>query len=160
VTIVVFAFGKGFFNPLPAGDVYDRDGDADDLVGFVTGRLIADEIGAIPCASGWVGITDLEIGAGFTIERALQVGLPLAGLARENFSEASAQVGGHRKLVDFGETFVDTDKAEIAIEKTDTDGDAVVDCVELSEALSWESFEAWGSGGVDGVGACFGRRRR
>ena len=39
VTVVVFAFDEGLFGLLAAGDIDDRDGDADDLVDFVARGL-------------------------------------------------------------------------------------------------------------------------
>ena len=64
-----------------------------------------------------------------------------------------AEVRGDGKVVYLGEALVDADETQVAIEKAEADGDAIVDGVELGEALGGESFEAQRQVGVGGCGA-------
>src|SRR5206468_12416846 len=46
IAVVVFAFGERFFGAFAACDIDQSDGDADDLIGLITGGLIGDEEGS------------------------------------------------------------------------------------------------------------------
>src|SRR5207248_3280177 len=68
VAIVVFAFGEGLFGLFAAGDVDQRDGDADDLVRLVARGLIGDEKGAHEVRLMGVGTAGLEFAVALALE--------------------------------------------------------------------------------------------
>ena len=57
----------------------------------------------------------------------------------------------------FGKALVDTDEAQVAIEVAEADRDAIVDGIELGEALGGESFETQRKGRIRGWGVGFCR---
>ncbi len=150
VAVVVFAFDEGLFGLLAAGDVDNGDGDSDDLVDFVAGGLKGDEDGARDGGAMWGGGADFEAGVGYAFERAQEVGLALREFFGDDFGDVAAEVRGDGEVVHLGEALVHADEAEVAIEVAEADGDAVVDGVELGEALGGESFEAQRKVGVGG----------
>ena len=80
-----------------------------------------------------------------------EIWLPVGELLRtEDFGDVTSEVGGDGEIVYLCEALVDADVAEVAIEEAEADGNAVVDGVELGEALGWESFEAQRKVGVGG----------
>jgi hypothetical protein len=150
VAVVVFAFDESLFGLLAAGDVDDGDGDSDDLVYFVARGLVGDEDGAGHGGAMGVGIADFEADVGDAVERAEEIGLALTEFLRHHFGDVAAEVRGDWKVVHLCEALVDTDVAQVAIEVAESDGDAVVDGIELGEALGGESFEAQRKSGTCG----------
>jgi hypothetical protein len=151
VAVVVFAFDKSFLGLFAAGDVDQGDGDADDLISLVAGGLIGDEKGAHEVRLMRIGTPGFEFAVTLALEGVLEVWLPFGELFRaEHLSDVAAEVGCDRKIVNLRESLVDADVAEVAIDIAKADGDTVVDCVELGEALGGERFEAEGLAGVDG----------
>ena len=141
------------------GDVDDGDGDADDLVDLVAGRLIGDEMG-IALLAGFgvgIGIADFEAGGGFALEGAKEKGFALVIDGGKDFRDVAAQVGGDGEMVDLGEAFVDADVAEVMVEETEADGDSVIDGVELGKALGGKGLEAERETGFGDGRAVFGR---
>src|ERR1700733_2203320 len=61
VAVMVFAFGEGLFGLLAASDIDNRDGDADDLVGFIARRLVRSEEGACDAWITRIGIVDFNV---------------------------------------------------------------------------------------------------
>ncbi len=85
-----------------------------------------------------------------TFECAEEVRLELLISCRMDFGEGPAKVPGYGDIVHLGQPFVDADVAEIAVEKAEANGRAVVDGMELGEALSGKGLETQGHGGVGG----------
>jgi hypothetical protein len=156
MTVVIFAFGEGFLGGLASGDIDDGDRDADDLVDFVASGLIGHEKGTYGSWTSWIGVPDFETGVRFTVESAEEIGFALGEFLGDDLGDVAAEVGGDRKTVHLGKTFVDADEAEIAIEKAEADGNSVVDGVELGEALGREPFEAERQAGFGEDGLVFG----
>jgi hypothetical protein len=115
VAVVVFAFSEGPLGFFAASDVDDGDGDADDLVDLVAGRLIGDEEGAEHAGLKRVWRVDFDVSLWFSAESQQQVGLALGELRREDFAYVAAEVGGDRNVMHLGETLVDADVTEVAI---------------------------------------------
>jgi len=153
VAVVVFALGQGLFCFFAAGDIDYRDGDADDFVDFVAGRLIGDEEGACYSRSSGIRIVKLDAALRFAVEGTEEIWLAKSELFGEDFRDVTSKVRGDGEVVDLGETFVDADVAEVAIKITKADGDAVVDGIELGEALGGQGFEAKRKVGVGCGGA-------
>jgi hypothetical protein len=146
VAIVVFAFDERFFGLLAASDVDDRDRDADDLVGLVASGMKGDEVGAFFVKGVGVRVTDFEAGTSIAFKGAVKIGFADRVYGRHDLRDVTAEVGCDGDVMHLCEALVDADIAQIAIDEAETDGDAVVDGVELREALSGESFEAEGKG--------------
>ena len=68
VAVVVFAFDEGLFGLFAAGDVDQRDGDADDLIGLVAGGLIGDEKGAYEVRLMRIGTSGFEFAVTLALE--------------------------------------------------------------------------------------------
>jgi hypothetical protein len=150
IAIVVLAVDEGLFCLLAASDIDDADGDSDDLVYFVAGRLVRDEDGAGHTRPMRVGIAHFKAGVGYTVERTEEVGLALRKFLRDDFGDVAAKVGGDGKVVHLCEALVDTHVAQVAIEITESDRDAVIDRIELGESLGGESLEAQRESGSRG----------
>jgi hypothetical protein len=153
---VDFAFDERLFGLLATSDIDDGDGDADDLVGLVAGGMKGDEVGALFVEGVGVGVADFEAGTGFAFESAAEVGFTEWEDGRHDLGDVAAEMGGDWEMVHLGEALVDADVAEVAVDEAEADGDAVVDGVELGEALGRESFEAEGKRGIGCWGAWFG----
>ena len=87
-----------------------------------------------------------------TFECAEEVRLELLIEVGMDFGEGPAKMLGYGDIVHLGQPFVNTDIAEIAVEKAKADGRAVVDGVELGKSLSGKGLETQRHGGVGGGG--------
>ena len=135
VTVVVLAFGKGFFSLLAATDIHDGDGDSYDLTGFIARRLIGDEIGGGLSGMRGVWFINLESGDCFASKGSAEIRLKLGKEMGDDLSDGAPDVETDRDAVDLGQTLVDADVAEMTVDKTEADGYSIVDGVELGEAL-------------------------
>ena len=70
--------------------------------------------------------------------------------------DVAVEVRGDGDVVHVGEALVDAYVTEIAIEEAETDGDTVIDGIELGEALGRKRFEAEREAGFGCCGARFG----
>jgi hypothetical protein len=156
VTVVVFTLGESLLGLFSAGDIDDGDGDSDDLVGLVAGGVEGDEMSALFVEGIGVRVADFEVVAGFAVECAEEVGFAEGEDGWHDLGDIAAEVRGYGEMMHFGEAFVDADVAQVAINEAETDGDPVVDGVELGETLGGESFETQREGGVGCGGARLG----
>jgi hypothetical protein len=154
---VVFTFGERLFCLLAAGDIDDGDGDADDLVRLIARGVKRDETSAFFAVGVGVRVADLEAVAGFAVKRAEEIRFTLREHGGHDLGDVSTEMSGDGKVVHLRKAFVDADVAEVAIDEAETDGRAVVDGVELGEALGGQGFEAQGKACVCGGGAVLGR---
>ena len=107
-----------------------------------------------------IGTSRLEFAETLALEGVLEIRLPFGELFRaEHLGDVTAEVGCDGKIVYLGEALVDADVAEVAIDKAEADGDAIVDGVELGEALGGEGLEAEGLAGVGDGARCGGLGR-
>jgi hypothetical protein len=157
IAVVVFAFNEGLFGLLAAGDVDDGDGDSDDLVYFVAGWLIRDEDGAGQARPMRVGVADFETGMGYAVERTEEIGLALRELFRNDLGDVAAEVRGDGEIVHLGETPVHADVTQVAIKIAESDGDAIVNSIELGKALGGKSFKSQRKSGIRSRRLGFGR---
>ncbi len=70
--------------------------------------------------------------------------LDILKLIGDDFGNGPSEVCGDRQVVNLCEALVQADKTEIAIEEAEADGSAVVDGIELGEALGGQGFEPQG----------------
>ncbi len=90
----------------------------------------------------WFGQANLQSCDCFAGECAVEIGLEVRVEIGKDFGEAAAKMAGDRDVVHLGQTLVDADVAQVAVEEAEADGCAVVDGMELGEALGGLSFEA------------------
>lgn len=81
------------------------------------------------------GAANFEIIDGFAFESALKVGLDLREEIGNNVRHASTEVVGDGDAIHLCKMAIDTDVAQIAIEKAEADGSAIVYSLQLREAL-------------------------
>jgi hypothetical protein len=156
VFLVGLAFAEGELAALLVGDVENGDGDADDFVGLVEGGLVGDAEGSLRVA-GLVGRSyDFELGEGLALEDAQEIGFDGGKERGRHLLDGLTEMGGDGGTVHLAEAEVDADVAEVAIEEAEADGGAVVDGLQLGEALGGKGFEAGDSPAVAGRGQAQG----
>jgi hypothetical protein len=142
VAIVVFAFGEGFFDLFAAGDIHERDGHADDLIDFVASGLKRDKEGTCNVRMMRIGASGLKFAETFPIQGAPEILFPVGELLRtKDIRDMASEVRGDGEIVYLCEAFVDADVAEVAIEEGESDGNAIINRVELGESLGGKSFK-------------------
>lgn len=86
------------------------------------------------------------------VEGAAKVRLELFVEMGVDFGEGTAEMPGNGDAVHLGQVLVDADVAEAAIEEAEADRRAVVDSMELGQALGGKGLETQGHGWVGGGG--------
>ncbi len=104
-----------------------------------------------------VGNEDFKAAVRLAVERTQEIRLALRKFVGDDFGDWPAEVRGDREVVYLREAFIEADETQIAIEKTEADGGAIVDRVELGQALGGEGLQSKGQAGVGEPRAQLGR---